>query len=245
MCNVLYNEDMFVCLRFVWGFTAQSVLLRSCWASQLIYSHCSWAVLGLLSGEPVLSAHTFASNWQLPFLNQRKGGNGCSNYLSRLMTKWLYTQQRLRSTWASTQSDQSSMSAWRKLGSLPTHWAHSEDSDQTGRTVILLVLSWGGSISRSISKICGLGLKLATPGTAVRHAANCTMESAHNEDLYLSIRVKLLSKRFLPRPSKPKAPFISAEVQCGLLGRPANATQPLVCHCGLVVKATWRKNETN
>ena len=132
MCNVLYNEDMFVCLRFVWGFTAQSVLLRSCWASQLIYSHCSWAVLGLLSGEPVLSAHTFASNWQLPFLNQWKGGNGCSNYLSRLMTKWLYTQQRLRSTWASTQSDQSSMSAWRKLGSLATHWAHSEDSDQTG-----------------------------------------------------------------------------------------------------------------
>ena len=46
--------------------------------------------------------------------------------------------------------------AWRKLGSLSTHWAHSEDSDQTGRmprliwvfagrTVILLVLSWDGS----------------------------------------------------------------------------------------------------
>ena len=26
----------------------------------------------------------------------------------------------------------SSLSAWRKLGSLTTHWAHSEDSDQTG-----------------------------------------------------------------------------------------------------------------
>ena len=25
-----------------------------------------------------------------------------------------------------------SLSAWRKLGSLATHWAHSEDSDQTG-----------------------------------------------------------------------------------------------------------------
>ena len=48
------------------------------------------------------------------------------------------------------------LSAWRKLGSLATRWAHSEDSDQTGqmprlipvfarRTVILLVLSWGGS----------------------------------------------------------------------------------------------------
>ena len=26
-----------------------------------------------------------------------------------------------------------SLSAWRRLGSLATHWAHSEDSDQTGR----------------------------------------------------------------------------------------------------------------
>ena len=43
-----------------------------------------------------------------------------------------------------------------KLGSLATQWAHSEDSNQTGQmprliqvfaghTVILLVLSWGGS----------------------------------------------------------------------------------------------------
>ena len=28
---------------------------------------------------------------------------------------------------------ESSLSAWRKLGSLATHWAHSEVSDQTGR----------------------------------------------------------------------------------------------------------------
>ena len=28
---------------------------------------------------------------------------------------------------------ESSLSTWRKLGSLTTHWAHSEDSDQTGR----------------------------------------------------------------------------------------------------------------
>ena len=51
---------------------------------------------------------------------------------------------------------QSSLSAWRKLGPLATHWAHSEDSDQTGRmprliwvfagrTATLLVLSRGGS----------------------------------------------------------------------------------------------------
>ena len=51
---------------------------------------------------------------------------------------------------------ESSPSACRNLGSLATHWAHSEDSDQTGqmpkliwvfarRTLILLVLSCRGS----------------------------------------------------------------------------------------------------
>ena len=51
---------------------------------------------------------------------------------------------------------ESSLPAWRKLGSLATHWVHSEDSDQTGqmprliwvfavRTHILLVLSCRGS----------------------------------------------------------------------------------------------------
>ena len=41
--------------------------------------------------------------------------------------KWLYTQRRLRSAWASPQSDQSLLSAWRKLGSLANHWAHGKD----------------------------------------------------------------------------------------------------------------------
>ena len=51
---------------------------------------------------------------------------------------------------------ESSLSAWRKLRSLVTHWVHNEDSDQTGRmprliwvfagcTLNLLVLSQGGS----------------------------------------------------------------------------------------------------
>ena len=33
--------------------------------------HCSWA--SLLGSLPVLSAYSFASNWQLPFLNQQEG----------------------------------------------------------------------------------------------------------------------------------------------------------------------------
>ena len=50
------------------------------------------------------------------------------------LTKWhvhpVKTQNSLgfRPVWS-----ESSLSTWRKLGSLATHWAHSEDSDQTGR----------------------------------------------------------------------------------------------------------------
>ena len=65
--------------------------------------------------------------------------------LSRLVTKptmWLCAHRRLRSTWASAQIGQSSLSAWRNLGPLVTHWAHSEDwSDWAG----LLVSSRSGS----------------------------------------------------------------------------------------------------
>ena len=81
--------------------------------------------------------------------------------LSRLMTK--PTKWRVRP--AKTQISlgfrpvwsEPSLSAWRKFGSFASHWAHSEDSDQTGRmprliwvfagrTDILFVLSWGSSI---------------------------------------------------------------------------------------------------
>ena len=75
-------------------------------------------------------------------------------------TKWHMRPTRtlislgIRLVWS-----ESPLSAWRKVGSLATHWAHSEDSDQTGQTgqmprliwffagptVVLLVLSWGGS----------------------------------------------------------------------------------------------------
>ena len=58
---------------------------------------------------------------------------------------------------------ESLLSTWKKLRSLATHWAHSEESDQTGwmprliwvfagRTVILLVLSWCGSFYYTSSR---------------------------------------------------------------------------------------------
>ena len=78
--------------------------------------------------------------------------------MTRLMTKptkWHVRPAKtqislgIRPVWS-----ESSLSAWRKLGSLATHWARSEDYDHigrmprliwvfAGRTVILLVLSWG------------------------------------------------------------------------------------------------------
>ena len=66
-----------------------------------------------------------------------------SRIIALIILKWaaswqnqqngMCAQRRLRSAWASAQSDQSSLSAWRKIGSLATQWAHSEDSDQIGR----------------------------------------------------------------------------------------------------------------
>ena len=70
---------------------------------------------------------------------------------------------------------ESSLSAWRNLGSLVTHWAHSEDSDQTrrtprliwvfaGRTIILLVLScyifWTNNFLPHIYLYCSMRLYL-------------------------------------------------------------------------------------
>ena len=80
-------------------------------------------------------------------------------------TKWLCAQRRLRSAWASAQSDQSSLSLWRTIRSSATYWVHSEDTDQTGRMprliwvfaghiVILFVLSWGSSHTLFKCRIC-------------------------------------------------------------------------------------------
>ena len=82
-------------------------------------------------------------------------------HISCLMTKPTKWQVRpakaqislgIRSVWS-----EYSLSAWRYPGSLATHWVHNEDSDQTGRmprliwvfagrTVILYVSSWDGSV---------------------------------------------------------------------------------------------------
>ena len=93
--------------------------------------------------------------------------SACFLHMSRLATKptkWHVRPAKtqislgIRPVWS-----ESSLSAWRKLGSLATRWPHSEDSDQTGQmprliwiftgcTIILLVLSWGGSIIRAVQR---------------------------------------------------------------------------------------------
>ena len=97
------------------------------------------------------------ANWTYRTMMKQTRDNNCP--LNRAAS-WqnqqngMCAQRRLRSAWVSA----SLLSAWRKLGSLATHWAPSEDSDQTGwmtrliwvfagRRVILLVLSWGGCYS--------------------------------------------------------------------------------------------------
>ena len=81
-------------------------------------------------------------------------------YMSHLMTKPTKWHVRPAKTQISLGIcpvwSESWLSAWRKLGPLATHWAHSEDSDQTGRMprliwvfaghiLTLLVLSCRGS----------------------------------------------------------------------------------------------------
>ena len=65
-----------------WCFMALRHISGHFGRGQLSYSHCSWA--NLLGSLQVLSAHSFVNNWQLPFLNKRKGENGWKNYF---MTK--------------------------------------------------------------------------------------------------------------------------------------------------------------
>ena len=64
---------------FIVSFTTLRHFSGNFGRSQLTYPHCSWA--SLLGSLPVLSAHYFASNWQMPFLNQQNGNN-CPFWIS-------------------------------------------------------------------------------------------------------------------------------------------------------------------
>ena len=67
---------------------------------------------------------------------------------------------------------ESSLSAWRKLGSLATHWAHSEDSDQTGRIPRLIWVFAGRTTTLLVLSCRGSNIK-----TVVHHRAEVTSNS--------------------------------------------------------------------
>ena len=70
-------------------------------------------------------------------------------------TKWLCAQRRLRSAWASAQSDQSSLCAkWVGKGPSFLH-ADSEDSDQTGRMPRLIWVFAGCTATLLVLSCCG------------------------------------------------------------------------------------------
>ena len=121
--------------------------------------------------------------------------------MSRDMTKpakWLWAQRRLRSAWTSAQSDQSSLSTWRKLGSLATHWAHSKDSDQTGR-MPRLIWVFAGCTGHFVGFVmswlkCSLSPKLPhVPGAHQTLRSSETDMAIFVKDSFISLSVKCYS----------------------------------------------------
>ena len=108
-----------------------------------------------VSPEPSLLTHTIQGNGG-SFIQRTRDLvplDSCKcaferTQMSRLMTKptkWLCTQQRLRSAWASVQSDQSSLcTQWIDKDPSLLH-VDSEDSDQPGHAQADLSLHWAHS----------------------------------------------------------------------------------------------------
>ena len=98
---------------------------------------------------------------------------------------------------------ESLLSAWRKLESSATKWAHSEDSDQTGRiwvfagrTVSLLVLSRSSSDTFSVS--------IKANGSLGGLHPLCQDESGSFRPLSLSLRVVSPPGSFRPLSLSPR-----------------------------------------
>ena len=57
-----------------------------------------WFRLGLSVRVLVLSGHSFAGNWQLPFLNQQKGENGRKKYFMASLHERMLSDARTEPT---------------------------------------------------------------------------------------------------------------------------------------------------
>ena len=85
-------------LLLCWCFTALRHFSGHFRHGQLTCPHCSRASLLMIVSLLVLSAHAFASNWQLPFLNQRKGENGHRNYFMTNLHERMLPDVRIQPT---------------------------------------------------------------------------------------------------------------------------------------------------
>ena len=104
-CLLIFTSDVVVVV-LCWCFTALWHFFNSFRCGQSTYPHCSWA--SLLGSLPVLSAHSFASNWQLPFLNQRKGENCCRNYFMTNLYERMLLDMRIEHATIRTQGERTS-----------------------------------------------------------------------------------------------------------------------------------------
>ena len=99
-------------------------------------------------------------------------------YMNKMAVRPAKTQISLgiRPVWS-----ESSLSTWRKLGSLATHWAQSEDSEQTGRMPRLLVLSCRGSVKFAIILLVITVLKMHVMQNSYPEGCN-SQQSPHQKD---------------------------------------------------------------
>ena len=146
--------------------------------------------------------------------------------LSRLVTKptkWHVRPAKtqislsIRPVWS-----EYSLSAWRKLWSLATHWAYSEDSDQTGRmprliwvfagrTVILLVLSWGSFYKDVWKEVWKLfWLRFAGSITYSVNVHNWTASCQNQQNgMCVQRRLRIIMQSLLGKRSKSLHCFLS------------------------------------
>ena len=81
---------------------------------------------------------------------------------------------------------ESSLSAWRKLGSLATHWVHSEDSDQTG-WMPRLIWVFAGRIGHFVGFVMRM-LKYSL--YTVMQSKSCSAKKLHLKVAKLAYKVK-------------------------------------------------------
>ena len=107
---------------YSWADRFESCLVTQFWRQVLSWCGSDFSLTAELREKKEVSI-IWASVWQ----NQQ-------NYLC--------AQRRRRSAWASTQSDQSLLYAWRNLGSLPFHWVQSKDWSDWADSWADLSLCW-------------------------------------------------------------------------------------------------------